>query len=105
MAATGGGKIRARRYHIASKPYIKNKQGIISRVTDTVKNIVPGWLQRYFKQNIDNVPPEEEKGGRETAVLEQNEENDQSYTDEESQVFTDGRNTPEPMPGNNVDGR
>lgn len=26
MAATGGGKIRSRRYHIASKPYAKNKQ-------------------------------------------------------------------------------
>lgn len=26
MAATGGGKIRSRRYHIAAKPYAKNKQ-------------------------------------------------------------------------------
>lgn len=26
MAATGGGKIRNRRYHIATKPYAKNKQ-------------------------------------------------------------------------------
>lgn len=26
MAATGGGKIRSRRYHIASKPYAKSKQ-------------------------------------------------------------------------------
>jgi len=26
MAATGGGKIRSRRYHIASKPYAKGKQ-------------------------------------------------------------------------------
>ncbi|KAM9737809.1 LOW QUALITY PROTEIN: nuclear pore complex protein Nup153 [Menidia menidia] len=52
MAATGGGKIRSRRYHIASKPYAKSKQqqsGIISRVTDTVKSIVPSWLQKYFK--------------------------------------------------------
>ncbi|XP_054462264.1 nuclear pore complex protein Nup153 [Anoplopoma fimbria] len=52
MAATGGGKIRSRRYHIASKPYAKNKQqqsGLISRVTDTVKSIVPSWLQKYFK--------------------------------------------------------
>ncbi|XP_067469150.1 nuclear pore complex protein Nup153 isoform X2 [Thunnus thynnus] len=52
MAATGGGKIRSRRYHIASKPYAKTKQqqsGLISRVTDTVKSIVPSWLQKYFK--------------------------------------------------------
>lgn len=26
MAATGGGKIRSRRYHIAAKPYAKSKQ-------------------------------------------------------------------------------
>ncbi|XP_059801470.1 nuclear pore complex protein Nup153 isoform X1 [Hypanus sabinus] len=45
----GGGKIRNKRHHIISKPYAKN-QGIIGRVTDTVKNIVPGWLQRYFGQ-------------------------------------------------------
>ncbi|KAJ3609257.1 hypothetical protein NHX12_023781 [Muraenolepis orangiensis] len=51
MAATGGGKIRSRRYHIASKPYAKGKQqsGLITRVTDTVKSIVPSWLQKYFK--------------------------------------------------------
>ncbi|KAM4725861.1 nuclear pore complex protein Nup153 [Anableps anableps] len=51
MAATGGGKIRSRRYHIASKPYAKSKQqsGLISRVADTVKSIVPSWLQKYFK--------------------------------------------------------
>ncbi|XP_061096664.1 nuclear pore complex protein Nup153 isoform X2 [Conger conger] len=49
MASAGGGKIRSRRYHIASKPYAKGKQGLISRVTDTVKSIVPSWLQSYFK--------------------------------------------------------
>lgn len=31
MAATGGGKIRSRRYHIASKPYAKSKQ--VNRLT------------------------------------------------------------------------
>ncbi|KAM8840520.1 nuclear pore complex protein Nup153 isoform 2-T2 [Spinachia spinachia] len=61
MAATGGGKIRSRRYHIASKPYAKNKQqplGLISRVTDTVKSIVPSWLQKYFKN--EDVPEGED---------------------------------------------
>ncbi|KAI1886202.1 hypothetical protein AGOR_G00211560 [Albula goreensis] len=52
MASAGGGKIRSRRYHIASKPYAKSKQqGLISRVTDTVKSIVPSWLQSYFKNS------------------------------------------------------
>lgn len=32
MAATGGGKIRSRRYHIASKPYAKSKQ--VNSLTD-----------------------------------------------------------------------
>uniref|UniRef100_A0A8C5G1S4 Nuclear pore complex protein Nup153 n=1 Tax=Gouania willdenowi TaxID=441366 RepID=A0A8C5G1S4_GOUWI len=61
MAATGGGKIRSRRYHIASKPYAKSKQpqtGLISRVTDTVKSIVPSWLQKYF--NNGDAPVEGE---------------------------------------------
>ncbi|KAG5856723.1 hypothetical protein ANANG_G00010920 [Anguilla anguilla] len=52
MASAGGGKIRSRRYHIASKPYAKGKQqGLISRVTDTVKSIVPSWLQSYFHEH------------------------------------------------------
>ncbi|XP_037119650.1 nuclear pore complex protein Nup153 isoform X2 [Syngnathus acus] len=61
MAATGGGKIRSRRYHVASKPYAKTKQsGLIGRVTDTVKSLVPSWLQNYFKNEED---PEGEAGG------------------------------------------
>ncbi|KAG8442349.1 hypothetical protein GDO86_011229 [Hymenochirus boettgeri] len=51
-----GGKIRSRRYHLSSArtPYSKSRQqqqqSIISRVTDTVKSIVPGWLQKYFNK-------------------------------------------------------
>ncbi|XP_060948612.1 nuclear pore complex protein Nup153 isoform X2 [Limanda limanda] len=95
MAATGGGKIRSRRYHIASKPYAKSKQqsGIISRVTDTVKSIVPSWLQKYFKnedateegdaipgsdQNCQSPPPPPPNGS------------------EEGPPRLDGRDSPEP---------
>ncbi|XP_034455108.1 nuclear pore complex protein Nup153 isoform X3 [Hippoglossus hippoglossus] len=96
MAATGGGKIRSRRYHIASKPYAKSKQqqsGIISRVTDTVKSIVPSWLQKYFKnedateegaavpgtdQNCQPPPPPPPNGS------------------EEGPPRLDGRDSPEP---------
>ncbi|XP_067913314.1 nuclear pore complex protein Nup153 [Heterodontus francisci] len=58
-AATGGGggKIRNKRHHIISKPYAKN-QGIIGRVTNTVKNIVPGWLQKYFGKASKTEPAE-----------------------------------------------
>uniref|UniRef100_A0A3Q2QQ57 Nuclear pore complex protein Nup153 n=1 Tax=Fundulus heteroclitus TaxID=8078 RepID=A0A3Q2QQ57_FUNHE len=99
MAATGGGKIRSRRYHIASKPYAKSKQqsGLISRVTDTVKSIVPSWLQKYFKngdapagetgpateQNCQPPPPPSPPNGN-----------------EEGPPPIDGRDSPEPSTSN-----
>ncbi|XP_027891956.1 nuclear pore complex protein Nup153 isoform X3 [Xiphophorus couchianus] len=99
MAATGGGKIRSRRYHIASKPYAKSKQqsGLISRVTDTVKSIVPSWLQKYFKngdtpagqtgqgteQNCQPTPPPAPPNGN-----------------EEGPPPIDGRYSPEPSTSN-----
>ncbi|KAM6281673.1 nuclear pore complex protein Nup153 isoform 5-T5 [Porphyrio hochstetteri] len=52
----GGGKIRNRRCHLGAgkPPYARSKQqGIISRVTESVKNIVPGWLQKYFIKSED----------------------------------------------------
>ncbi|KAG7469735.1 hypothetical protein MATL_G00131900 [Megalops atlanticus] len=67
MASAGGGKIRSRRYHIASKPYAKGKQqGLISRVTDTVKSIVPAWLQSYFR---NGEPAQAEGPGEENSQL------------------------------------
>lgn len=39
MAATGGGKIRSRRYHIASKPYAKNKQVNQMKVSEFKKRV------------------------------------------------------------------
>ncbi|XP_034747512.1 nuclear pore complex protein Nup153 isoform X2 [Etheostoma cragini] len=97
MAATGGGKIRSRRYHIASKPYAKSKQqsGLISRVTDTVKSIVPSWLQKYFKN--EDVPEGE------GAVL-GTELNCQPPPppngSEEGPLPLDGRDSPEPSTSN-----
>ncbi|XP_070603398.1 nuclear pore complex protein Nup153 isoform X3 [Erythrolamprus reginae] len=58
----GGGKIRTRRYHLAaasSKPYPRNKQGIMNIVKESIKNIVPTWLQRYFTQNEETSPNEQ----------------------------------------------
>ncbi|XP_015242461.1 PREDICTED: nuclear pore complex protein Nup153 [Cyprinodon variegatus] len=95
MAATGGGKIRSRRYHIASKPYAKSKQqsGLISRVTDTVKSIVPSWLQKYFK----NEDGPAEKMGQET---EQNCQPPPPNGNEEGPPPIDGRDSPEPSTSN-----
>ncbi|KAF1381626.1 hypothetical protein PFLUV_G00155910 [Perca fluviatilis] len=98
MAATGGGKIRSRRYHIASKPYAKSKQqqsGLISRVTDTVKSIVPSWLQKYFKN--EDAP----EGGGAVLGTEQNcQPPPPPNGSEEGPLPFDGRDSPEPSTSN-----
>ncbi|KAF5889900.1 nuclear pore complex protein, partial [Clarias magur] len=96
MAATGGGKIRTRRYHVVSKPYAKAKQqpGLISRVTDTVKSIVPSWLQKYFKNG-------ELAEGEETPVqLEQNKLAASPNGSQEAVPLPDACNSPEPSTSN-----
>ncbi|KAJ7983552.1 hypothetical protein DPEC_G00376790 [Dallia pectoralis] len=93
MAATGGGKIR--RYHIASKPYAKGKQqpsGLISRVTDTVKSIVPSWLQKYFRNG------EAAEGGGFVGEAEENSRAPPPNGSEEVAPPPDGRDSPEPGP-------
>ncbi|XP_047461119.1 nuclear pore complex protein Nup153 isoform X2 [Mugil cephalus] len=97
MAATGGGKIRSRRYHIASKPYAKSKQqsGLISRVTDTVKSIVPSWLQKYFKNG--DAP----EGGEPSQRTDQNCQTPPPPNgSEEGPPPLDGRDSPEPSTSN-----
>ncbi|XP_070840775.1 nuclear pore complex protein Nup153 isoform X1 [Chaetodon trifascialis] len=99
MAATGGGKIRSRRYHIASKPYAKSKQqqsGLISRVTDTVKSIVPSWLQKYFKN--EDAP----EGGGAVLGTDQNCQLPPPPPNgsEEGPPPLDGRDSPEPSTSN-----
>ncbi|KAG1946858.1 nuclear pore complex protein Nup153 isoform X3 [Pimephales promelas] len=92
MAATGGGKIRSRRYHIASKPYAKGKQqpGLITRVTDTVKSIVPSWLQKYFKNG------EVAEGDGAAVGIEQNNVAPPPNGNDEAVPLPDGRDSPEP---------
>ncbi|XP_050991914.1 nuclear pore complex protein Nup153 isoform X1 [Labeo rohita] len=96
MAATGGGKIRSRRYHIASKPYAKGKQqpGLISRVTDTVKSIVPSWLQKYFKNG--EVP----EGDASAVGVDRNNVAPPPNGNDEVAPLPDGRDSPEPSTSN-----
>ncbi|XP_056335386.1 nuclear pore complex protein Nup153 isoform X2 [Danio aesculapii] len=95
MAATGGGKIRSRRHHIASKPYAKGKQqpGLITRVTDTVKSIVPSWLQKYFRNG------EGPEGGASAAGVEHNNMTPPPNGNDEAPL-RDGRDSPEPSTSN-----
>ncbi|XP_051026781.1 nuclear pore complex protein Nup153 [Acomys russatus] len=103
MGGGGGGKIRTRRCHQGPvKPYQQGRpqhQGILSRVTESVKNIVPGWLQRYFNKSentcscsadADEVPHWPENREDERVI----------YADEENTNIDDGRITPEPAGSN-----
>ncbi|XP_055988361.1 nuclear pore complex protein Nup153 isoform X2 [Sorex fumeus] len=100
----GGGKIRTRRCHQGPfKPYQQGRpqqqQGILSRVTESVKNIVPGWLQRYFNKSEDVCSCSTDT--REVPQWPENREDDHLiYADEENANIHDGRITPEPAVSN-----
>ncbi|XP_074998811.1 nuclear pore complex protein Nup153 isoform X2 [Calonectris borealis] len=95
----GGGKIRTRRYHlgVAKPPYARSKQspgefsqGIISRVTESVKNIVPGWLQKYFNKSEDECVDTNESTNQEENPVNYHHD----YANEDT-IMIDGRVTPE----------
>ncbi|XP_065523390.1 nuclear pore complex protein Nup153 isoform X5 [Lathamus discolor] len=89
----GGGKIRTRRYHLgaAKPPYARNKQqGIISRMTASVKNIVPGWLQKYFNKSEDECVDAHESTDQEENPVNYHHD----YANEDT-IVIDGRVTPE----------
>ncbi|XP_075601162.1 nuclear pore complex protein Nup153 isoform X5 [Balearica regulorum gibbericeps] len=89
----GGGKIRTRRYHLgaAKPPYARSKQqGIISRVTESVKNIVPGWLQKYFNKSEDECVDTNESTNQEENPVNYHHD----YANEDT-IMIDGRVTPE----------
>ncbi|XP_051465348.1 nuclear pore complex protein Nup153 isoform X2 [Apus apus] len=89
----GGGKIRTRRYHLgaAKPPYSRSKQqGIISRVTESVKNIVPGWLQKYFNKSEDECVDRNESTNQEENPVNYHHD----YANEDT-IVIDGRVTPE----------
>ncbi|XP_068864167.1 nuclear pore complex protein Nup153 isoform X1 [Aphelocoma coerulescens] len=90
----GGGKIRTRRHHLgaAKPPYARGKQqlGLISRVTESVKNIVPGWLQKYFNKREDKCVDTNESANEEENPVNYH----HNYANEDALVI-DGRITPE----------
>uniref|UniRef100_A0A8C9MEW7 Nuclear pore complex protein Nup153 n=1 Tax=Serinus canaria TaxID=9135 RepID=A0A8C9MEW7_SERCA len=70
--------------------YFSFKLGLLSRVTESVKNIVPGWLQKYFNKREDKCVDMNE-----TASEEENPVNyHHDYANEDAMVI-DGRVTPE----------
>lgn len=68
--------------------------GLISRVTDTVKSIVPSWLQKYFNNG------EVAEGGETRVQVEQNNVPTPPNGNQEAAPLHDGRNSPEPSTSN-----
>lgn len=69
--------------------------GLISRVTDTVKSIVPSWLQKYFRNG------EVAEGGETHVQVEQNNvPTPPNGSQEDGRNQSDGRNSPEPSTSN-----
>ncbi|NXF22382.1 NU153 protein, partial [Rhodinocichla rosea] len=64
--------------------------GLLSRVTESVKNIVPGWLQKYFNKREDKCVDMNESANEEENPV--NYRHD--YANEDAMVI-DGRVTPE----------
>ncbi|NWS52995.1 NU153 protein, partial [Chunga burmeisteri] len=64
--------------------------GIISRVTESVKNIVPGWLQKYFNKSEDECVDTNESTNQEENPVNYHHD----YANEDS-IVIDGRVTPE----------
>ncbi|NXE08096.1 NU153 protein, partial [Lophotis ruficrista] len=64
--------------------------GIISRVTESVKNIVPGWLQKYFNKSEDECVDTNESTNQEDNPVNYHHD----YADEDT-IMIDGRVTPE----------
>ncbi|NWH31508.1 NU153 protein, partial [Chloropsis hardwickii] len=64
--------------------------GLLSRVTESVKNIVPGWLQKYFNKREDKCVDMNESASEEENPVSYHHD----YANEDAMVI-DGRVTPE----------
>uniref|UniRef100_A0A8D2QA97 Nuclear pore complex protein Nup153 n=1 Tax=Zonotrichia albicollis TaxID=44394 RepID=A0A8D2QA97_ZONAL len=70
--------------------YFSFKLGLLSRVTESVKNIVPGWLQKYFNKREDKCVDMNESANEEENPVNYHHD----YANEDAMVI-DGRVTPE----------
>lgn len=78
--------------------FYQQQSGLISRVTDTVKSIVPSWLQKYFKNG--DAP----EGGGAVPGTDQNCQPPPPNGSEEGPPPLDGRDSPEPSTSNTGEG-
>lgn len=75
---------------VVNKCFFPFKQGIISRMTASVKNIVPGWLQKYFNKSEDECVDANESTDQEENPVNYHHD----YANEDT-IMIDGRVTPE----------
>ncbi|XP_077009650.1 uncharacterized protein LOC143677519 [Tamandua tetradactyla] len=99
----GGGKIRTRTIHKGLiKPYMQGRPrhgGMLRRLTESIRNIVPGWLQRYCNTNEDVLGCSADTG--EVPRGQENREDERlTQATEESSSTSDGRITPAPTVDN-----
>lgn len=73
----------------------QQQSGLISRVTDTVKSIVPSWLQKYFNNEDGPVGGGTEQGGDQNCQLSPPPPPQPPNGNEEGPPV-DGRDSPEP---------
>lgn len=71
--------------------FYQQQSGLISRVTDTVKSIVPSWLQKYFKS--EDAP---EEGGSALGTDQNCQPPTPPNGSEEGPLPLDGCDSPEP---------
>ncbi len=74
--------------------WLLQQPGLISRVTDTVKSIVPSWLQKYFKNG--EVP----EGDTGAVGVDLNNVAPPANGNDEVTPLPDGRDSPEPSTSN-----
>ncbi len=74
--------------------WLLQQPGLISRVTDTVKSIVPSWLQKYFKNG--DVP----EGDTSAVGLDRNNVAPPPNGNDEAPPLPDGQDSPEPSTSN-----
>lgn len=77
----------------------QQQSGLISRVTDTVKSIVPSWLQKYFK-NEDGPEGGGSEQGRDLNCQLSPPPPPQPPNGNEEGPPVDGRDSPEPSTSN-----
>lgn len=87
-------------YTLYPSVFHQQQSGLISRVTDTVKSIVPSWLQKYFNNEDGPEGGGPEQGRDQNCQLSPSPPSLQPPNGNEEGPPVDGRDSPEPSTSN-----